>query len=133
MEKQQATISGFNKILEIFLCLHVSNSIILAEVMEKLNIAENERGFSGNNYINMAKNILKEKLEAAKRIDEKFKNTDEQIKKIGQHISGFYNENEYFRANIESMGKKNKLLLLIIIGEVIIIIYLLIEKFVLKQ
>jgi hypothetical protein len=133
MEKQQGTISTFNRILQMFLYLNLSNTVVLAAVMEKLGIEENVRGLSGNEYIEMAKNYLRETLNAAKMTDERFKNTDKQLNMVRDHIRELYAECESAQKNIKLTDKKNILLLQLNIGIIIILLYLLIDKFILKQ
>jgi hypothetical protein len=133
MEKQQGTISTFNRILQMFLYLNLSNTVVLAAVMEKLGIEENVRGLSGNEYIEMAKNYLRETLNAAKMTDERFKNTDKQLNMVRDHIRELYAECESVQKNIKLTDKKNILLLKLNIGIIIILLYLLIDKFILKQ
>jgi len=155
MLKQQNTISVFLWIVQQLMFLNMNNTVLLAAVLEKIDVEVEDRGLFQNEYIKTARDFLQETLTAAKKTDKKFKDTDKQLRLVKEHIRELYDDHESLEKkeskdvktiknsikNIENnrkidMVKINNLINIIwalSIIEIIIIVYILLNIFLLKQ
>jgi DNA repair exonuclease SbcCD ATPase subunit len=79
MISQNDTISTFLNIVQALILLNLNNCAILAAVMDKLNSFQDSTSDSGNRYLAMAKDYIRESIEASKTTNKKFDTLQQNI------------------------------------------------------